>query len=111
MPEGVIDCLEVIDVDQSNRQGGMSTNRTRNLCCRLALPGTRVEQAGLGVDPGSVDELDMPERALEQRHEREGEEDRQRRDRDPKGDQDGYTGFGDVVLDAVTCQIKLAQGH
>src|SRR5215471_19263105 len=103
MPEGVVDHFEVIDVDESDCQGGTSTNRTRNLCCCLTLPGARVEQAGLGVDPGSVDELDMPERALEQRHEREGEEDRQRRDCDPKGDQDGYTGFGDVVLYAVTC--------
>src|SRR6516162_7691804 len=77
MPEGVIDRLEVIDIDQSDGQGGMSTNRTRNLCRRLALPRARVEQASLGVDAGGVDELDMPERALEQGHEREGQEDGQ----------------------------------
>src|SRR5215469_16842660 len=107
MPERVVDRLEVIDVDESDGKGGVSTNRTRNLRGRLTLPGARVEQPGLGIHAGGVDELDVPERALEQRHEWEGEEDRQRGDGDAQGDQDGHAQFGDVVLDALARQVKL----
>src|SRR5215475_15175752 len=108
MPEGVVDRLEMINVDQRNSQGGMGTNRTRNLRRRLALPGARVEQAGLGVDAGGVDELDMPERALEQRHERKGQEESQGSNCYTKSDQDGYTEFSDVIMNTLTRQVKLA---
>src|SRR5215471_1584951 len=108
MPEGVIDHLEVIDVDQSDGQGGMSTNRARDLRGRFALPGTRVEQAGLGIDPGGVDELDMAERALKQRHEREGQEDSQRSDCYAESNQNSYTEFGNVIMNTLTRQVQLA---
>src|SRR6266516_26659 len=107
MPEGVIDRLEVINVDQCNRQGGMSTNRTRNLRRCLALPGARVEQASLGIDTRGVDELDMPERALEQGYEREG----QGGDRYTQGDEHRNAKLGDVILNGFPRKVEVAQAH
>src|SRR5215471_2747416 len=108
MPEGVIDHLEVIDVDKSNGEGGMGAKRASDLRGRLTLPGARVEQAGLAVHPGGVDELDVAERALEQRHEREGQEESQGGYCYTKSNQDGYTEFGNVIMNTLTRQIKLA---
>jgi hypothetical protein len=49
---GVIDGLEVINVHQGQRQRGMGPDGPGDLRRRLALPGARVKQASLGVDPG-----------------------------------------------------------
>src|SRR6516162_7990812 len=86
----------------------MGAKRASDLRGRLTLPRARVEQAGLAVHPGGVDELDVAERALEQRHERKGQEESQGGYCYTKSNQDGYTEFGHVVMNTFTRQVKLA---
>jgi len=69
----VVDQLKVIDVDQDQRQRGTGTDSAGHLGGGFTLPGTRVEQARLRVDPGRGEQLSVTDGTLQQCDERKRE--------------------------------------
>ena len=67
VPERVVDVLEVVDVGDRHRERGPGPGRPGGLQPGFPQPGTGVEQAGLGVDAGRVDQLGVPEGTVQQR--------------------------------------------
>jgi hypothetical protein len=109
MAIGVIDGLEVIDVDQGQRQRGAGPDRTRDLHRRLGLPGARVEQSRLGVDARLGQELRVHHVPPGQQDGGNSEDSQYRLDGDGDGNQDAEVDLNEVGLQRLAVQRHL--GH
>jgi hypothetical protein len=78
VPVGVVDGLEVVDVEDAKRHGGTGPPGSLDLTGRLAAPCHVVQQPGLAVDAGLAEQLRVLEAALERDHQRDRVQDRQR---------------------------------
>ncbi len=66
VPVGVVDPLEEIDVKHGDGERHPGPHGAGHLGLGLPLPGAGVQQSGLGVGPGVVQQLGVAERALQQ---------------------------------------------
>src|SRR6478609_7009182 len=98
MAESIVDLFKVVDVHQRQREWGAGPHGPGDLRRRLPLPGSRVEQAGLGINAGRGHQLGVTEGALEQDNKRDRENDDRQADGNGEGDQDRHAQLGHIVL-------------
>ena len=106
---GVVDHLEPVDVQHGHRERRFGPDGAGDLRRRLALPGRRVEQPGLGIDARVFDQPGVAQRPLQQRHEREREDDREYVVGQAECDKHGHTELGHVVEDRLPGELHLAK--
>src|ERR1022692_996177 len=104
----VVDDLEVVDVYQGHRQRGAGPAGPDDLVAGLPFPGAGVQQSGLGVKPGVIEELRMSLGALQQGDERQGEGDGKRATRYTERYQDCDAQLGGIVMQRLTRKGDLA---
>jgi hypothetical protein len=106
---GVVDQLEVVEVEQRDAQRAAGPHRPDDLPFRLALPGGRVEQAGLGVQAGLGQQLRVHHEPPGQQHGRHGQDGQHRVDGDHHGDEDAQVHLGEVGEQRLAVQHDI--GH
>ena len=106
---GVVDGLEVVDVDQGHRQRAAGPDGPGDLRRRLALPGARIEQPGLGIDPGLGEKLRVHHKPPGQQHGGDGENGQHRLDGHDDGNQDAQVDLHEVGLQRLAVQRHFGQ--
>ena len=111
MTVGVVDHLEPVDVEYGHRQRGPGPHRAGHFRGRLALPGRRVQQARLRIGPRVVDQLDVPQRPLQQRDDGQRGQGEQRVTGHAVGHQDAYADLGPVVVQRLAAEHFDSDTH
>ena len=109
VPVGVVDHLEPVDVEQRHRQLGPGPHRPGHLRRRAALPGRRVQQAGLGVGPRVLQQPGVPHGPLQQGDEGEREDEGDPAVGHAERDQHGHAQLADVVVHRLLGELLVAQ--
>ena len=104
---GVVDHLEVVDVQQGDAQRAARPDRPGDLPFGLALPGGHVEQAGLGVDAGLGQQLRVHHEPPGQQDGGHGEDGQHRLDGHHHGDEDAQVHLGEVAEQRLAVQREV----
>ncbi len=106
---GVVDRLEVVDVDQGQGQRRGGTDGAGDLGLGFGFKGRGVEQPGLGVDPGLGQQLPVHHEAPDQQHGGYGEDGQERADRDHDGDQHAEVELGEVGHQRLAVELQVGE--
>jgi hypothetical protein len=101
---GVVDLLEMVEVQQRDAQRAAGSHRPDDLPLRLALPGGRVEQTGLGVHAGLGQQLRVHHEPPGQQDGGHGQDGQHRVDGDHHGDEDAQVHLGEVGEQSLAVQ-------